>query len=204
MRRIIGGKRKTPPSILHPLLTSLWFGLSPIDTVTPHGLLTLRNCFLDFAVEHWFGCRATEPGFAGDIGAIEVWLIDWFLWKWLHFYRSRIPTLYLPSPTFCIWNCARHWQWDTCCSISSWIRSASVTSLLPPLFLWPLWNSHKLSVVIGCFGKWSNMDTEVIAVSFYTSCPRESSLPMPTSNNEWTEICIPCMHPFKTISDPII
>ena len=34
----------------------------------------LRNCFLDFAVEHWFG---TEPGFAGDIGAIEVWLIDW-------------------------------------------------------------------------------------------------------------------------------
>ena len=37
----------------------------------------LRNCFLDFAV-HWFGCRATEPGFTGDIGAIEVWLIDWF------------------------------------------------------------------------------------------------------------------------------
>ena len=24
----------------------------PIDTVTPHGLLMLRNCFLDFAVEH--------------------------------------------------------------------------------------------------------------------------------------------------------
>ena len=41
------------------------------------GLLMLKNCFLDFAVEHWFGCRATEPGFAGDIGAIEVWLIDW-------------------------------------------------------------------------------------------------------------------------------
>ena len=49
----------------------------PIDTVTPHGLFMLRNCVLDFAVEHWFGCRATEPGFAGDIGAIEVWLIDW-------------------------------------------------------------------------------------------------------------------------------
>ena len=30
-------------------------------------------------VEHWFGCRATEPGFAGDIGAIEVWLIDWLI-----------------------------------------------------------------------------------------------------------------------------
>ena len=38
-----------------------------------------RNCFLDFAVEHWFGCRATGPGFAGDIGAIEVWLIDWLI-----------------------------------------------------------------------------------------------------------------------------
>ena len=59
--------------------TSLWLGLSPIDTVTPHGLLMLRNCFLDFAVEHWFGCRATEPGFARDIGAIEVWLIDWLI-----------------------------------------------------------------------------------------------------------------------------
>ena len=34
---------------------------------------------LDFAVEHWFGCRATEPGFTGDIGAIEVCLIDWLI-----------------------------------------------------------------------------------------------------------------------------
>ena len=59
------------------LKTSLWFGLSPIDTIIPHGLLMLRNYFLDFAVEHWFGCRASEPGFVGDIGAIEVWLIDW-------------------------------------------------------------------------------------------------------------------------------
>ena len=53
--------------------------LSPIDTVTLHGLLMLGNCFLDFAVEHWFGCHATEPGFAGDIGAIKVWLIDWLI-----------------------------------------------------------------------------------------------------------------------------
>ena len=35
--------------------TSLWLGLPlPIDTVMPHGLLMLRNCFLDFSVEHWF------------------------------------------------------------------------------------------------------------------------------------------------------
>ena len=59
--------------------TSLWLGFSPIDAVTPHGLLMLQNCFLDFAVEHWFGCRATEPGFAGDIGAIEVLLIAWLI-----------------------------------------------------------------------------------------------------------------------------
>ena len=62
--------------------TSLWFGLSPIDTVTPHGLL-LRKCFLDFAVEHWFGCRVTEPGFARDIGAIEVCLIDWLIDRYI-------------------------------------------------------------------------------------------------------------------------
>ena len=45
-------------------------------------LRTSCLCFLDFAVEHWFGCRTTEPGFTGDIGAIDVclidWLIDWF------------------------------------------------------------------------------------------------------------------------------
>ena len=29
-----------------------------------------RNCFLDFVVEQWFGCRATEPGFAGDFGLL--------------------------------------------------------------------------------------------------------------------------------------
>ena len=39
----------------------------------------LRNCFLNFAVEHWFHCRATEPGFAGYIGAMEIWLIDWLI-----------------------------------------------------------------------------------------------------------------------------
>ena len=38
--------------------------------------LMLRNCFIDFAVKHRFGCRATEPGYVGDIGAIEIRLID--------------------------------------------------------------------------------------------------------------------------------
>ena len=42
----------------------------------PDGLLMLPNCFFDFAVEHWFDCNTTEPGFTGDIGAMEIWLID--------------------------------------------------------------------------------------------------------------------------------
>ena len=64
------------------LKTSLWLGLSPIDTGTPDGPLMLWNCFFDFAVEHWFGCHVPEPGFAGDIVAIEIWLIDWLI-DWL-------------------------------------------------------------------------------------------------------------------------
>ena len=52
--------------------TSLWLGLSPIDTSLPDGPLMLRNSFIDFAVEYWFGCHATEPGFTEDIGAIEI------------------------------------------------------------------------------------------------------------------------------------
>ena len=39
----------------------------------------LWNCSFNFAVEHWFGCHTTEPGFAGDIGAMEIWLIDWLI-----------------------------------------------------------------------------------------------------------------------------
>ena len=29
----------------------------------------MMNCFINFAVEHRFGCRANESGYAGDIGA---------------------------------------------------------------------------------------------------------------------------------------
>ena len=32
-----------------------------------------------FAVEHWFSCGATEPGYAWDISAIEIWLTDWLI-----------------------------------------------------------------------------------------------------------------------------
>ena len=57
--------------------TSLWLGLSFIDTGMPDGLL-LQNCFFNFAVKPWFTCRTTEPGFARDISALEIWLIDSF------------------------------------------------------------------------------------------------------------------------------
>ena len=59
--------------------TSLWPGLSPIDTIMPDVLLMLWNCLLNLAVEHWFGCCATDPGFSRDIGTGEVWLIDWLI-----------------------------------------------------------------------------------------------------------------------------
>ena len=45
----------------------------------PNGPLMLWNCVIDFAVEHRIGCRTTEPSFAGDIGTIEIWSIDWSL-----------------------------------------------------------------------------------------------------------------------------
>ena len=52
-------------------------GLPPIDTGVPNGLLMLWNSLKDFAFEHRPGCCATEPSYAGDIGATEIWLIDW-------------------------------------------------------------------------------------------------------------------------------
>ena len=39
---------------------------------TAYCLLMLRNDFNDFAFEHQSGCCTTEPGYAGDIGAIET------------------------------------------------------------------------------------------------------------------------------------
>ena len=48
------------------------------DTSTPAGPLKLWNCFIDFAIEHWFGCQATEPGYTRDMDAVEMWLIDWY------------------------------------------------------------------------------------------------------------------------------
>ena len=62
--------------------TSLWLGLSPTETSTPNDPLMLQNCFITFAVQHWFGCRATELGFVGDIGTIEIWLMNWSCTQW--------------------------------------------------------------------------------------------------------------------------
>ena len=54
-------------------------GLPPVDTGVPNGLLLLQNSLNDFVLEHRSGCCATEPGYAGDIGAIGIWLIDWLI-----------------------------------------------------------------------------------------------------------------------------
>ena len=53
--------------------------------------LDALHCFNDFVFEHRSGCCATEPGYAEDIGAIEIWLIDWYeappmTIKWLSMY----------------------------------------------------------------------------------------------------------------------
>ena len=48
-------------------------GLFAVDTSVPNGLLMLQNSFHDFIFEHWSGCYTTEPGYAGDIGLIEIW-----------------------------------------------------------------------------------------------------------------------------------
>ena len=63
-------------------------GLPPVDTGVPYCLLMLRNDFNDFAFEHRSGCCTSEPGYAGDIGAIEIWLINW-LTDWMSFCHLR-------------------------------------------------------------------------------------------------------------------
>ena len=43
-----------------------------------------KNSLNGFVFEHRSGCCATEPGYAGDIGAIEMRLIDGLI-DWLRF-----------------------------------------------------------------------------------------------------------------------
>ena len=47
----------------------------PVGTVVPIGLLMLQNSFNDFVLEHRSGRCTTEPGYTGDIGAIEFYLL---------------------------------------------------------------------------------------------------------------------------------
>ena len=68
-----------------------------IDTSTPCGPLMLSNWFIDFAVEHWFGCLTTEPGYAMGAGAIEMWLIDWLI------IPTYICTRHIVSPVSTTW-----------------------------------------------------------------------------------------------------
>ena len=57
----------------------LWLCLLAIDSNTHGSPLMLLKWFIDFPFKHRFGYRATEPGFPGDIGTEEIWLIDWLI-----------------------------------------------------------------------------------------------------------------------------
>ena len=108
--------------------------LSPIDTVTPHGLLMLRNYFLGFAAEHWFGWCATEPSFAGDIGAIEVWSIDWLI-DWLKFF-SAIFQWVLANRLASLWRilCSRLFdRWAVFCRQRHLINKDLTQEVVPGL-----------------------------------------------------------------------
>ena len=52
------------------------------------------------AVEHQFGCLTTEPGFAGDIGAAEIWLID-------EFWGSTVHCICRAFAVFGNWTCSK-------------------------------------------------------------------------------------------------
>ena len=99
----------------------------PVDVV---------ECFIDFAVKHWYGCRATESGYAGDIGAIEIWLIDWLIdysadWKQASVVKNVREGLvcysYLCMLCFkwSLFPCSHVWLWKEHCWMC-WINSPSV------------------------------------------------------------------------------
>ena len=69
--------------------------------------------FNDFAFEHRSGCCATEPGYAGDIGAIEIWLIDNHKW-----HCQELET----SESHCWRNTSTAGLW---CKSSKWLQLLS-------------------------------------------------------------------------------
>ena len=73
---------------------------SQLNNINADGLL-LPNSFIDFAFRHWFGCCATEPGYPGDIGAVEIWLIDWLFHRkqaWVGIFWRFTTTKHIQKP----------------------------------------------------------------------------------------------------------
>ena len=62
----------------------------------------IRNNFIDFAFEHQFGCHATKSGFAGDIGTIEIGLIDSFIDKQQVLLNPGSRVAYSPFSSLCL------------------------------------------------------------------------------------------------------
>ena len=59
-----------------------------------------ENHLSDLAVPRWTPLR-TEPGYAGEIDAIEIWLIDWLISRtalWISGRRFPVTSLSLTSP----------------------------------------------------------------------------------------------------------
>ena len=97
-------------------------GLTPLDTGVPNCLLMSRNSLTDFAFEHRSGCCATKPGYAGDNGTIEIWLIDLLLcrlpvcWPWIRQLNDILLQLgrlcvsfVLIQSLWCIFHCLSLW-----------------------------------------------------------------------------------------------
>ena len=56
--------------------SSRWLGLSSINTgPMAWWLVNVMDCFMDFVVEHWFSCHATEPSLARDSCTVDNPLI---------------------------------------------------------------------------------------------------------------------------------
>ena len=77
------------------LLTVYWIQYSSI--VAKNGVLTsndqrIEDQMINWSIEHWLGCRATEPGFAGDMAEYRLNLITAHC---IQVYQSIYLSIYL-------------------------------------------------------------------------------------------------------------
>ena len=126
----------------------------PINTSMLDGLLMLQNCFLNFAVIHWFDYHTTETGYTGNIGAIKIWLIyllinwliGWYLTVSIHtittwgqtprvevkafiqFHNCYVSGVFRLLPRMKCPEC--HWKWKVHCEKPTWIAWQQLPSCI--------------------------------------------------------------------------